>query len=104
MIGLGKYRHMDLGRPIASQETKTHANCQTQIFEDNTCTVSKNFGSTWKAYEKIMLDIPPLTTGGVAASKSEDKADILNCWFYSVFTDEDLLSIPSRFLSCQISP
>ena len=91
-------------KPKTQEISEAHANYQTQIFEDNTCTVSKKFGSTWKAYEKIMLDIPPLTTGGVTASKSEDKADILNCWFYSVLTDEDLSSIPSHFLSCQISP
>ena len=42
-----------------------------------------------------MLEISPLTTDVVITSKNEDKADILNHQFYSVFTDKYLSSIPS---------
>ena len=41
---------------------------------------------------------------GIITSKSKDKADILNHQFYSVFTDEDLSSIPSPTNSFPIMP
>ena len=42
--------------------------------------------------------------GWVTISKSKDKLDILNHQFYSVFTDEDLSSIPSPTNSFPIMP
>ena len=41
---------------------------------------------------------------GLQPVKSKDKADILNHQFYSVFTDEDLSSIPSPTNSFPIMP
>ena len=45
-----------------------------------------------------------MTTDGVTTSKSEDKADILSRQFYSVFTNEDLSSVPSPTSSFPIMP
>ena len=92
---------------VTQEISKAHTNYQTQIFENNTCTVSKRF---WKyvyiakELTKDHVGFPPLTTDGVTTSKSKDKADILNHQFYSVFTDEDLSSIPSPTNSFLIMP
>ena len=64
----------------------------------------KRFWKYIKSLQKDCVGIPPLTTDGVTTSKSEDKADILNCQFYSVFTDEDLSSVPSPTSSFPIMP
>ena len=45
-----------------------------------------------------------MTTVGITTNKSEDKADILNRQFYSVFTDKNLLSVPSPTSSFPIMP
>ena len=45
-----------------------------------------------------------MTIDGVTTSKSEDKADILSRQFYSVFTNEDLSSVPSPTSSFPIMP
>ena len=45
-----------------------------------------------------------MTTDGVTTSKSEDKADIFNRQFYSVFIDKDLSSVPSPISSFPIMP
>ena len=83
---------------ITQEISEAHTNYQTQIFENNTCTISKRF---IKSLQKDYVGIPPLTTDGVTTSKSED---ILNCQFFSVFTDEDLLSDPSPTSSFHIMP
>ena len=86
---------------ITQEISEAHTNYQTQIFENNTCTISKRF---IKNLRKDYVGIPPLTTDGVTTSKNEDKADILNCQFFSVFTDEALLSVPSPTSSFPIMP
>ena len=72
---------------ITQEISQAYTNYQTQSFENNTCTVSKRFWKYIKSLQKDCVGIPPLTTDGVTTSKSEDKADILNRQFYSVFTD-----------------
>ena len=84
--------------------SEAHTNYQTQIFENNTCTVLKRFWKYIKSLRKDCVGIPPLTTDGVTTSKSEDKANILNHQFYSVFTDEDLSSVSSPTSSFPIMP
>ena len=79
------------------RDTHTH-------FENNTCIVSKRFWKYIKSLRKDCVGIPPLTTDGVTTSKSEDKADILNRQFYSVFIDKDLSSVPSPTSSFPIMP
>ena len=89
---------------VTQEISEAHTNYQTQIFENNTCTVSKRFWKYIKSLRKDHVGVPPLTTDGVTTSKSKDKADILNHQFYSVFTDEDLSSIPSPTNSFPIMP
>ena len=60
------------------------------ILENNTCTVSKKFWKYIKSLRKDCVAVSSLTTDGVTVSKSEDKADILNHQFSSVFTVKDL--------------
>jgi len=43
-------------------------------------------------------------TNEITISKSKDKAETLNQQFYSVFTDEDLSSVPSSNSSFPIVP
>jgi len=68
-------------------------------------TVSKRFCKYIKSLLKDHIGIPPLVTNEITITKSKDKAETLNQQFYSVFTDEDLLSVPIallvHFLSCQ---
>ena len=92
---------------ITQEISEAHTNYQTQIFKNNTCTDLKDFVSIMKIIWKDHVGIPPLTTDGVTTSKSEDKADILNHQFYSVFTDKIcgvFLVLPIHFLSWQMSP
>ena len=86
---------------ITQEISQAYTNYQTQSFENNTCTVSKRFWKYIKSLRKDCVGIPSLTTDGV---KSEDKADILNHQFSSVFTDEDLSSVPSPTSSFPIMP
>ena len=67
---------------------------------------TKSSAVTLFSLRKDHVGIPPLTTDEVTTSKSEDKADILSCQFYSVFTGKDLLStiVPSPTSSFPIMP
>ena len=56
---------------ITQEISEAHTNCQTQIFENNTCTVSKIFRKFIKSLWKDHAGIPPLTTDGVITSKSD---------------------------------
>ena len=42
---------------ITQEISEAHTNYQTQIFENNTCTVSKRFQKYIKAYNNIMLEL-----------------------------------------------
>ena len=56
--------------------------------------VSKKF---WKYVKSLCEDrtgIAPLKFNSMTVSSSEDKAEVLNNQFYSVFTDEDISHIP----------
>ena len=48
---------------------------------------------------KDRAGIAPLKFNGMTISSSEDKAEVLNNQFYSVFTDEDISHIPEVLYS-----
>jgi len=98
-----KAYHM-IRNQITQEVNKAHANCQCQLFENNTHTISKRFWKYIKSLHKDHIGVPPLVTNEITISKSKDKAETLNQQFYSVFTDEDLSSVPSPTSLFSIMP
>jgi len=72
-----------------------HTKYQTNLFNKNGKTNHKNFWKYIKNIRKDQLSIPPLNHDGNTITSSNEKANILNSKFQSVFTCENTTDIPS---------
>ena len=60
-----------------------------------TASIQKNFWSYIKVTKKDCVGTAPLKDNGILFSDSKNKAEILNKQYQSVFSKEDLTSIPT---------
>ncbi len=64
-------------------------------YKPNTGTITKTFWSFIKAQKKDSSGISPLKQDGTLKSDPQDKAEILNNQYQSVFTDENMETLPT---------
>ena len=84
---------------VAQAINNAHTDCQGQLFETSFNTISKKFWKYVKSLRKDCARIALLKCNGMTINSSEDKAEVLNNQFYSVFTDEDISHIPEILYS-----
>jgi len=74
---------------ITSDIQNVHTKYQTNLFNKNGKTNHKNFWKYIKNICKDQLSVPPLNHDGNAITSSNEKPNILNSKFQSVFTCEN---------------
>ena len=89
----GAYR--ESRNKVTSMLDQAHSMYQSCLFDESFSGNRKQFWKYVRSLRKESFGIPTLLHNNKEFNTSEDKANVLNTYFQSVFTDEDLSNIPT---------
>ena len=101
MARVSKTSPSQINRDRYKKQRNLVSNMVKGSYRDFLTQLIGNLGTNTRAFYRFIkskkvdtLSIPPLTSNGVTCSKPSEQADCLNKQFASVFTQEDMFSIP----------
>ena len=80
---------------VNSRLKEAHNNYYTKLFDNSFSGNRRQFWKYIRAKRQDKQDIPTLIVDGQPISNSKDKANVLNNYFKSVFTRENLSTLPT---------